>query len=99
MPLATREAKSFVDSVLRTIATASSANIVSPERHRKCPSGLNPKDESCHIEDGYDGLAVADLPTPHHPQHLRQRLRHHLDELVGLAGVRPGSEVRGPEQM
>src|SRR6266568_6747492 len=79
------------------------ANIVSPRRHRKCTSGLNlvsdAQDESGHIEDSYYLLCVSDLPAPHHPHRLRQRPRHYLDELVGLAGVCAGRQVRCPVQM
>src|SRR5690348_174810 len=60
---------------------------------------LHPEHETRHIKDGGDALGVGDLPFLDPPQHLRQRPRHHLDELVPLVRGLAGGEVRRPEEM
>src|SRR5690242_20496702 len=71
-------------------------------RHAPSSSGdsaaLHPEDEPCHIKDSYNGLCVTDFSVFNEAQHARQRLWHHLDELVAFARRRPGRKShRGVE--
>src|SRR6266480_1746307 len=61
--------------------------------------GLMLSYESSHIKDSHHSLCVAANPVANEGESFGHRSRHDLDELVRLAGVLSGRQVRCPEEM